>query len=72
MTYISGEQMPPFEGYRGTKTLLGNREHKKMFISIFENVGTSQFLIRGTRDKHTLNLGNMRLKFYCLLEALSL
>ena len=29
MAFISGEQMPPFEGYRGTKTLLGNRGHKK-------------------------------------------
>ena len=24
---------------------------------------------RGTRDKHKHNLGNMRLEFYCLLEA---
>ena len=61
--------MPPFEGNRGTKTLLGNKEHKKMFISIFKNMGTSQILFRGTRDKHKLNLGNMRLKCYCLLEA---
>ena len=33
--------MPPFEGNRGTKTLLGNKEHKKMFISIFKNMCTT-------------------------------
>ena len=29
MAFVSVDQMPHFEGNRGTKTLLGNREHKK-------------------------------------------
>ena len=35
MAFISGgtgEQMPPFAGNRGTKALLGNREHKHVFL----------------------------------------
>ena len=27
----TGEQRPNFEGNRGTKTIFGNREHKKTF-----------------------------------------
>ena len=33
MAFVSVDQMPHFKGNRGTKTLLGNREHKKVFIS---------------------------------------
>ena len=33
--FISGEQMQNFEGNRGTKTILWNREHKKTIFFIF-------------------------------------
>ena len=37
----TGEQRSYFEGIRGTKTILGNREHKK---TNFRFLGTSQFI----------------------------
>ena len=40
-----GEQMPNFEGNRGTKTILGNREHKKTNFRFLGNRGTSQFIL---------------------------
>ena len=42
--FISGEQRPNFEGNRGTKTILGNREHKKTNFRFLGNRGTSQFI----------------------------
>ena len=42
--FISGEQRSNFEGNRGTKTILGNREHKKTNFQFLENRGTSQFI----------------------------
>ena len=42
------EQMPPFAGNRGTKALLGNREHKMFFSSIFKNMGRIQRLQEST------------------------
>ena len=36
--------MPHFEGNRGTKTILGNREHKKTNFRFLGNRGTSQFI----------------------------
>ena len=41
-----GEQRPNFEGNRGTKTILGNREHKKKNCQFFGNRGTRQFISR--------------------------
>ena len=38
------EQRPSFEGNRGTKTILGNREHKKTNFRFLGNRGTSQFI----------------------------
>ena len=40
----TGEQRPNFEGNRGTKTILGNREHKKAIFRFLGNRGTSEFL----------------------------
>ena len=40
----TGEQRPNFEGNRGTKTILGNREHKKTNFRFLGNRGTSQFI----------------------------
>ena len=40
----TGEQRPNFEGNRGTKTILGNREHKKTNFRFLGNMGTSQFI----------------------------
>ena len=43
----TGEQMPNFEGNRGTKTILGNTEHKKTNFRFKGNrgvKGTSQFI----------------------------
>ena len=42
--FISGEQRPNFEGNRGTKTILGIREHKKTNFRFLGNRGTSQFI----------------------------
>ena len=39
MAFFPGEQMPHFEGNRGTKTILGNREHKK---TKFQFLGTGE------------------------------
>ena len=40
--------MPKFEGNRGTKTILGNREHKK---TNFRFLGNKPIYFRGTREK---------------------
>ena len=40
----TGEQRSNFEGNRGTKTILGNREHKKINFRFLGNRGTSQFI----------------------------
>ena len=40
----TGEQRPNFEGNKGTKTILGNREHKKTNFPFLGNRGTSQFI----------------------------
>ena len=40
----TGEQRQNFEGNRGTKTILGNREHKKTNFRFLGNRGTSQFI----------------------------
>ena len=36
----TGEQRPNFEGNRGTKTILRNREHKKTIFQFLGNRGT--------------------------------
>ena len=41
----TGEQRPNFEGNRGTKTILGNREHK----SNFRFLGNKPIYFRGNR-----------------------
>ena len=45
------EQMPHFKGNRGTKTILGNRDHKKTNFRFLGNRGTSQFISGGTREQ---------------------
>ena len=40
----TGEQRSNCEGNRGTKTILGNREHKKTNFRFWGNRGTSQFI----------------------------
>ena len=40
----TGEQRPNFEGNRGTRIILGNREHKKTKFQFWGNRGTSQFI----------------------------
>ena len=40
----TGEQRSNFEGNRGTKTILGNREHKKTNFRFLGNRETSQFI----------------------------
>ena len=47
--FISGEQMPNFEGNRGTKAILGDREHKKTNFSIFGEQGDKPIYFKGTR-----------------------
>ena len=46
----TGEQTPNFEGNRGTKTILGNREHDNKF-SIFGEQGNKPIYFRGTREQ---------------------
>ena len=43
--------MSNFEGNRGTKTILGNREHKKTIFSIFGEQGNEPIYYRGTREQ---------------------
>ena len=40
----TGEQRPNFEGNRGTKTILKNREYKETNFRFLGNRGTSQFI----------------------------
>ena len=51
-----GEQVPNFEGNIGTKTILGNREHKKTNFRFLGNRGTSQFISgeQGNMNPHPL------------------
>ena len=42
--FISGEQGNKGQILRGTKTILGNREHKKTNFRFLGNRGTSQFI----------------------------
>ena len=44
----TGEQRPTFEGYRETKTILGNMEHKKTFFFIWGENGNKPIYFRGT------------------------
>ena len=46
----TGEQRPNFEGNRGTKTILGNREHKKTFFFDYKGTGEQANLFQGTRE----------------------
>ena len=62
----TGEQRPNFEGNRGTKTILGNREHKKTNFRFLGNWGTSQFISgeQGNRNP----LGGPQDRLYSLLS----
>ena len=61
--FISGEQRPNFEWNRGTKTLLGNRKHKKVNYRFFvfflvgggggREQGNKRIYFRGTREHLT-------------------
>ena len=51
---FSGEQRSNFEGNRGTKTILGNRAHKKINFRFFGNRGTSQFISGEQRNRYPL------------------
>ena len=54
MTFISGEQgnkCKNFEGNRGTKTILGNREHKETNFRLFWEQGNKPIYFRGTREQ---------------------
>ena len=44
----TAEERLKFEGNRGTKTILGNGEHKKTNSRILGNRGTRQFISAGT------------------------
>ena len=45
------EQRPNFEGNKGTKTLLGNRERKKTNFRIFWEQGNKPIYFRRTREQ---------------------
>ena len=42
--FISGEQDNKVQMFRGTKTIIGNKEHKKTIFRFRGNSGTSQFI----------------------------
>ena len=44
-----GQNRPDFEGNRGRKTILGNREHKKTIFSIFLGKGEQANLFKGNK-----------------------
>ena len=47
----TGKQRPNFEGNMGTKTILGNREHKKTKFRFFGEQGNKPIYFRGTREQ---------------------
>ena len=53
----TGEQMSNFEGNGGTKTILGNREHKKTNFRFLGNRGTSQFILGEQGNRYPPPLG---------------
>ena len=59
----TGEQRPNFEGKRGTKTILGNREHKKAIFNFWGNRGTSQFISGETREQVPPGRASTKVKF---------
>ena len=48
----TGEQRPNFEGSRGTKTILGNREHKKQIFE-FWRTGEQANVFQGNKGTGT-------------------
>ena len=44
----AGEQRPNFKGNRGTKTILGNRVHKRTNIRFFWEQGNKPIYFKGT------------------------
>ena len=59
----TGEQRSNFEGNRGTKTILGNREHKKTKFRFLGNRGTSQFISGEQGNRYPLGRPQNRNKF---------
>ena len=52
MAFVTGEQRQKFEGNRGTKTILGNREHKKTNFQFLGNRGKSQYFFFSDHRKN--------------------
>ena len=52
MAFISGEKRPNFEENSGTKTILGNREHRKQ-IFYFEGTGEQANVFQGNNGTGT-------------------
>ena len=61
----TGGQRLNFEENRGTKTILGNREHRKQF-SIFGEQGNKPIYFRGTKVTGTPREGLKRVCLYKL------
>ena len=51
MAFISGEQWNKGQILRGTKTILGNREHKENTFSIFGEQGNTPIYFRRAREQ---------------------
>ena len=51
MAFVTGEQRQKFEGNRGTKTILWNREHKKTNFQFLGNRGKSQYFFSQITEK---------------------
>ena len=62
----TGEQMSNFKGNRGTKTIMGNRDHKKTNFRFLGNRGTSQFITaeQGNRSTPVESLTSAQLAIY--------
>ena len=48
----TGEQRPNFEKNRGTKTIYGNREHRKNKFSILGEQGNKPIYFRGKKNRY--------------------
>ena len=59
--FISGEQGNKGQILRGTKTILGNREHKKTNFRFLRNRGTSQFISGEQGNRYPLGRPQYRM-----------
>ena len=62
--------MTNFEGNRGTKTILGNREHKKTNFRFLGNSGTSHFISGEQGNRYPPGRASLTLRMLGIFHAL--